>query len=77
MKTLALPHDAEDETTSAVTWPTPSASRRGGLNILAGRDFHLPVGPMRGGIEIAAGSAKLSRYTAQLGSPVGSLWWGS
>ena len=73
MKTLALPHDAEDETTSAVPWPTPSVSSRDDLNVLAGRDFYLPVEPMRGGIEIAAGSAKLSRYMAQLGSPVVGL----
>ena len=73
MKTLALPHDTDDETTSAVLWPAPSASRRDDLNVLAGRDYHLSVEPMRGGIEIAAGSAKFSRYMAQLGSPVVGL----
>ena len=49
------------------------AKRCEALNAIAGRDFHLEIEPMQGGIEIAAGPAKLSRFMARLGLPVVGL----
>ena len=73
MKTLSLPSDVETELKDSVPWPTATATtaeRCEALNAIAGRDFHLEIEPMRGGIEIAAGSAKLSRFMALAGGRV-------
>ena len=69
MKTLSLPSDSTASAESDVPWPqsaSPPVSP-------TADDYFLYVEPMLSGIELAAGSAKLSRYMAKLGSPVVGL----